>query len=71
MLPYSSRECYALPHIIPTSDTDWDTSVIDSTKAEVGSWFDTALYSSKLESHGTFDMHGEYINLSIVQYTEI
>ena len=50
MLPYSSRECYALPHIIPTSDTDWDTSVIDSTKAEVGSWFDTALYSSNFES---------------------
>ena len=44
MQPYSSKECYALPHIILTSDTDWDTSVIDSTKDEGSSWFDTALY---------------------------
>ena len=41
MLPYSLTEWYTLPNVILTSDTDCDTSVIDSTKAEDDACFDT------------------------------
>ena len=62
MSNYYSMEWDTLPHFIITSDTDWDLSV---------AWFDTFLDSSKLEYHGTFDMHGDYFDWNISQYTEI
>ena len=71
MHTYSSTQWGTLPHFILTSYTYWNPSVIDYTEAEYYAWFDTISDSSKLESHGTFDMHGDYIELTIVQDTEI
>ena len=66
MYPYSSKEWDTLPHVILTSDIDWDTSVLDSTEAEYDAYFDTVLDSSKLESHRPFDMNEEYVDWTIV-----
>ena len=60
-----------LPHIILIPETYWDTSIIDSTEAEDDAWFNTVFYSSKLEYHGTFYMHGDYVDQTIVQDTEL
>ena len=58
-------------HVILTSDTDWDPSVLDSTEFEDDAWFDTVLDESKLESHGPFEIQGDYVERTIVQDTEI
>ena len=71
MCPYSSTEWYTLPHVIITSDTDWYPSVLDYTEAEDYESFDTILDSSKSESRGLFDMHGDYVDHNIVQYIEL
>ena len=59
------------PHVILTSDTDWDTGVLDYTKSEHDAWFDTVSYSSKLESHGNFDMYRDYFDQTIFQDNEL
>ena len=71
MYPYYSKYWDILPHVILTSDTDWDTSVPDYTKAEDDEWLDTVLDLKKLESHEPFDMHGDYVYQTIVQDNEI
>ena len=71
MRPYYSSEWGTLPHVVLTSDTDFYTSVIDSTKYEYDEWFDTVFYSSKLESDGPFNMNGDYVDRTIVQDTEL
>ena len=58
-------------HFILISDTDWGTSVLDSTKSKDDAWFDTFLTSSKLEYHAPFDMHGVYVDGTIVQDTDL
>ena len=71
MLPCSSMECDTLPHVIPTSETDWYPIFIDSTEAKDGAWFDTVSDSSNIEYFGPFDMHGYYDQQTIVQDADI
>ena len=71
MLYYSSTEWVTLSYVILTSDKDWDPSVIDTTKEKYDEWFDTVLDPSKLESHGPFDMHGDYVDRTIIQDNEL
>ena len=60
-----------LPHVIITSDTGRDPSVTDSTKSEYDAWFNNVPGSSKLESRRSFDIHGDFVDRDIVQYTEL
>ena len=71
MHPYYSTEWETLPRISLTSYNDWYPSVIDSTEAKDDLWFDKISYEPKLEPHGSFDMHGDYIDRTIVQDTQI
>ena len=71
MYPYSSTEWDTLPNVILNSDTYWDPIVIYSTKAEDDVWLDNISDSPKLELHGSFDMHRDYVDRNIVQGTEI
>ena len=71
MCSYYSTEWDTLPHVILTSDTEWDPSVLDSTKVEDDAWFDDVSDSSTLESHGTFNMHRNYFGRNIFQCTEL
>ena len=50
-----------LPHVILTSDTYRDPSVIDYTKSEYDAWFD----------NGYFDMYGDFVDQDTVQDTEL
>ena len=70
MCPYYSVEWDTLPHVIITSDTDWNPIVIDSTEAEDDSWFGTVQDSSKFEYYGTFDTHRDFVERNIFQDTE-
>ena len=64
-------EWYTLTPVILASNTDWDLSVLDSTEDQDDAWFNTVPDSSKLEPHGHFDMHGDYVDRTIVQDTEL
>ena len=66
MRTYSSTECYTLPHVILTSDTDWDPRFIASVEAKDDAWFDNVSDSSQIESHGYFYMHGDYVEQNIL-----
>ena len=40
---YYSNEWDTLTHVVLTSDTEWDISVIDSSESKDYEWFDTVL----------------------------
>ena len=71
MLPNSSMEWDTLTHVILTSDTDWDPSIIDSTESKDDAWFDTVSDPPNIGSLGIFDMHGDYVDRTIVQDNEL
>ena len=50
---------------------DWYPSVLYSNKAGGYEWFDALSHPLKLESHGYFDMHGDYVDWTIVQDNEL
>ena len=67
MRTYSSTEWNTLPNVILTSYTDWYPSDTDYTKTKDDAYFGTVFYPSKLESHGPFDMYGDYADKTIAQ----
>ena len=54
-----------------TYSMDFHPSVLESTDAEDDECFYNLSGSSKIESRGTFDMYGDYIDWIIVQDTEL
>ena len=40
MQPYTDNKWDNLPHLVLTSDTDWDPSVLDNTIDDNETWFD-------------------------------
>ena len=71
MRPYYSDEWIILPHVVLTSDTDWDTSVLDFTKSEYDEIFYTISKPTKIEPIKGFDIHGDCVDRNIVQDTNI
>ena len=69
MRPFTDREWDELPHVILTSDQDWDPSVLDHSFDDDDDWFDSI---SDLEADPTtnlFDEFGNYRKRVIVQET--
>ena len=48
MRPYTDTEWETLPHVIWTSDMDWDPSILDSTISDDERWFDAVSDMSEL-----------------------
>ena len=48
MRPYTDDKWETLPHVVWTSDTDWDPTILDQTLTDKETWFDTV---SDLEEH--------------------
>ena len=63
VLPYLScrkptnNELKSLPHIIMTSDVDWDPSIYDNVIDDLEEFHDTLVHEHE---HENFNQYGEY-----------
>ena len=58
--PFTDAEWDTLPHVVWTSDTDWDPAVLDCSIEDEETWYDAI---SDLEGgilHSPFDEYGQY-----------
>jgi hypothetical protein len=65
--PYTDHEWETLPHVVWTSDNDWDPTVLDHSLDDDSNWFDAI---SDLEARpftSLFDEYGDYRQRVIVQ----
>jgi hypothetical protein len=60
--PYTDTEQATLPHVILTSDVDWDLSIIDHVITEDESWFDAVANNGDGYIFEPFDETGNYQN---------
>ena len=58
--PYTDDEWESLPHVILTSDTDWNPSVLDNTIDDDDTWFDTISEFPDGDANSLFDLCGNY-----------
>ncbi len=61
MRPYTDSEWDSLPHVVVTSDTEWDPSVIDFDLTNDEEWFDAVSNDSQLKlNNGLCDEYGDF-----------
>ena len=76
-LPYRSMRLYIdnewddLPHIILTSDTDWNPSILDNTIDDNEEWFDALSDFPNDTPDSLFDLQGNYRHQHVVHYINI
>jgi hypothetical protein len=58
MRPYTDNEYESLPHVILTSDVDWDPRVLDSDIDDDDDWYDAI--SDNVNHSELFDAFGDY-----------
>ena len=58
MRPYTDHELDSLPHVILTSDDDWDPRVLDFDIDHDNAWYDAI--SDNVDPSALFDVFGEY-----------
>ena len=66
--PYTDREFETLPHVIMTSDQDWDPSVLD---APVDTTDPITAGSDVANIHDNFNQYGEYMDRYVVTMADI
>jgi hypothetical protein len=66
--PYTDREFATLPHVVMTSDTDWDPTILDCDATAVTGPTDPV---SVDPIHGTFNQYGEYMDRYIVTMADL
>ena len=69
MRPFTDREFDELPHVILTSDRDWDPSVLDHCFDDDDAWYDAISDLEEDPSANLFDEYGNYRKRVIVQET--
>ena len=60
MRPYTDAEWDTLPHVVWTSDTDWDPAVLDQTLSNLETWYDTVSDLEEHIIHSPFDEFGNF-----------
>ena len=60
MHPYTDEEWDTLPHVVWTSDDDWDPSVLNPTGLDEGIWYDAVSDHPDGPLHPSFDEFGNY-----------
>ena len=60
MCPYTDHEWDTLPHVLWTSDIDWDPSVLDVSLTDDMHWFDTVSDLAASTLSNPFDEYGDY-----------
>lgn len=58
--PFSDSEWEELPHVVMTSDKDWDPSVFDSVISNDETWYDAISDESEFLQESPFNETGEY-----------
>jgi len=69
--PYTDREFDTLPHVIMTSDNDWDPSVLDCDPMDATKGADVHDVTSERPIHENFNQFGEYMDRYVVTYTDV
>ena len=69
--PHTDREFDTLPHVIMTSDSDWDPSILDCDPTDVTKSPDTRDMTPEWPIHENFNQFGEYIDRYVVTFTDI
>ncbi len=64
MRPFTDQEWDTLPHVVLTSDVDWDPSMLDGEFPLTG--HESALDSSAYHNGSPFDVHGDYRHRTLV-----
>jgi hypothetical protein len=60
MRPCTDAEWDTLPHVICTSDTDWDPTILDHTLNDDDDWYDAIEDLEEDPSTNLFDEYGNY-----------
>ena len=69
--PYTDDEWDTLPHVIMSSDLDWDPSVLDSNIIDDEQWYDAVSdfpEGTRDPKFDTFDLNGDY---RLVSFTDV
>ena len=69
MQPYTDTEWDTLPHVILTSDQDWDPTVLDHIMDDDDKWFDTLDEPLTMPGDNNFDEYGNYRHRHIAAST--
>ena len=69
--PYTDHEFETLPHVIMTSDQDWDPSVLDCDPNDVLHPPDDIDATGKHAIHDNFNQYGEYMDRYVVTSVDI
>jgi hypothetical protein len=64
--PYTDKEWDTLPHVILTSDEDWDPTVLDHTLDDDDEWFDAVSDLQTDPTTNLFDEFGNYRKRTVV-----
>ena len=65
--PYTDKEWDTLPHVVLTSDKDWDPSVLDHTLDDNEDWYNAVSDLQIDPATNLFDEFGNYHNCTVVQ----
>ncbi len=65
--PYTDDEFDTLPHVILTSEMDWDPAVLDHTFEEDEEWFDAVQDLERDPAKELFDEYGNYRHRVVMQ----
>ena len=71
MIPYTDEEWETLPHVIMSSDQDWDPTVLDHIMDEDEQWFDALEDPIVYPGNNDFDKYGEYRHRHIAASTHV
>ena len=58
MRPYTDHEWETLPHVVLTSDVNWDPTVLDNITSDTDTWFDAVSDLADLPNDDHFDQYG-------------
>jgi hypothetical protein len=68
MRPYTDKEWDELPHVLFTSDSEWDPTVLDYDLDEDEQWFDALSDIPEGTDNKLFDEYGDYRHCTIVNH---
>ena len=71
LCPFTDEEWDSLPHVILTSDADWDPSMLDLDLDEPEAWFDAITDLPPDKPPSAFDEFGDYNKRVVMQSHDV